>query len=78
MAWVHNDIATHSPILTATSADPDSGKTTLLGVLARLVPKPSLNVEANGPNVFRFVDAQKPTLIIDEADDLFTRKSDLT
>jgi putative DNA primase/helicase len=27
--------------------------------------------------VFRFVDARKPTLIIDEADDLFVRKSDL-
>jgi flagellar biosynthesis GTPase FlhF len=77
MAWVHNKIATHSPILTATSAEADTGKTTLLGTVARLVPKPSLNVESTGPSVYRFVDAQKPTLIIDEADDLFTRKSDL-
>jgi hypothetical protein len=77
MAWVHNQIATFSPILTATSPEVGSGKTTLLGTVARLVPKPSLNVESTGPNVYRFVDANKPTLIIDEADDVFTRKSDL-
>jgi hypothetical protein len=45
--------------------------------VARLVPKPCINVESTGPNVFRYVDAHKPTLIIDEADDVFTRKSDL-
>jgi Protein of unknown function (DUF3631) len=77
MAWVHNDIAVHSPILTATSAEIGSGKTELLNVVARLVPRPSINVEMTGPSLFRFVDAQKPTLIIDEADDLFVRKSDL-
>jgi putative DNA primase/helicase len=77
MAWVHNQIATFSPILTVTSPEVGSGKSTLLGTVARLVPKPSLNVESTGPNVYRFVDANKPTLIIDEADDVFTRKSDL-
>jgi putative DNA primase/helicase len=77
MAWVHNQIATFSPILTATSPEVGSGKTTLLGAVARLVPKPSLNVESTGPNVYRFVDSNKPTLLIDEADDVFTRKSDL-
>jgi putative DNA primase/helicase len=76
-AWVHNEIATYSPILTAISAEADSSKTTLLGLVARLVPKPFLSVESTGPNVYRYVDAHKPTLIIDEADDLFTRKSDL-
>ena len=77
MAWIHNGVATHSPILTVTSAEPGAGKTELLTVLTRLVPKPSMNVETTGPSVYRFVDAHKPTLIIDEADDLFTRKSDL-
>jgi putative DNA primase/helicase len=77
MTWVHDEIAIHSPILTATSADPGMGKTELLAAVARLVPKPSMNVESTGPNVYRYVDAHKPTLIIDEADDLFTRKSDL-
>jgi putative DNA primase/helicase len=77
MSWVHNEIATFSPILVTTSPDEGSGKTTLFGTVARLVPKPSLHVESTGPNVYRFVDARKPTLILDEADDLFVRKSDL-
>jgi Protein of unknown function (DUF3631) len=77
MSWVHNEIAVHSPILAVTSADIRSGKTTLLGTLARLVQKPCMVVEVTGPSVFRYVDAHAPTMIIDEADDLFTRKSDL-
>ena len=76
-AWLHNQIATHSPILAATSSDPDSGKSELMSVLARTVPKASINIEMTGASLFRFVDAQKPTLIIDEADSLFERKSDL-
>ena len=57
--------------------EPDSGKSTLLGVLRFLVPKPFVSVEPTGPSVYRTVDREHPTLIIDEADDLFYRKSDL-
>ena len=76
MAWAHEG-ATHSPILAAISVEPDSGKSTLLGVLRFLVPKPFVSVEPTGPSVYRTVDREHPTLIIDEADDLFCRKSDL-
>jgi hypothetical protein len=69
-AWAHED-ATHSPILAAISVEPDSGKSTLLGVLRFLVPKPFVSVEPTGPSVYRTVDREHPTLIIDEADDLF-------
>jgi sugar phosphate isomerase/epimerase len=75
-AWVHEGAA-HSPILAAISVEPDSGKSTLLGVLRFLVPKPFVSVEPTGPSVYRTVDREHPTLIIDEADDLFYRKSDL-
>ena len=75
-AWAHEG-ATHSPILAAISVEPDSGKSTLLGVLRFLVPKPFVSVEPTGPSVYRTVDRDHPTLIIDEADDLFYRKSDL-
>ena len=47
------------------------------GVLRFLVPKPFVSVELTGPSVYRTVDREHPTLIIDEADDLFYRKSDL-
>jgi hypothetical protein len=76
MAWAQEG-ATHFPILAAISVEPDSGKSTLLGVLRFLAPKPFVSVEPTGPSVYRTVDREHPTLIIDEADDLFYRKSDL-
>jgi hypothetical protein len=42
-AWAHEG-TTHSPILAAISVEPDSGKSTLLGVLRFLVPKPFVSV----------------------------------
>jgi hypothetical protein len=76
--WLYDhDIPTHSPMLAATSAEPDSGKTTLVTVVGRMSPRFSLNVELTGPALFHMIDATKPTIGIDEADDLFRRKSDL-
>jgi hypothetical protein len=34
-------------------------------------------VESTGPSIYRFVDREKPTLLVDEADDLFARKTDV-
>jgi hypothetical protein len=75
-SWVH-DIAVHSPILLVTSAEKDSGKSTLLGVLSFLVQRPYATVELTGPGLYRIVDLLHPTLIVDEADKLFARKNDL-
>jgi putative DNA primase/helicase len=77
LAWIHDAVATHSPVLVVTSAEPDSGKTTLLGVLAQLNPNPLSGAELTGPALFRIVDRHHPTLIIDEADDIFHSKNDL-
>src|SRR5262245_39809089 len=74
-AWMH-EIAMHSPLLIITSAEPDSGKTTALGVIQRMTPRPYPVVELTGPGLFHIVDSLHPTLIIDEADQLFQRKSD--
>jgi hypothetical protein len=77
-AWTYDHgVPFNSPMLAATSAEPGAGKSLLAVVVGRLCPRLSLNVEITGPNVYRFVDAHKPTMVIDEADDLFTRKSDL-
>src|SRR5262245_4879282 len=62
-SWVH-EIATHSPILVVTSAEPDSGKSTLLGVLGFLTPRSYLAVELTGANIYRIVDLKKPTFLI--------------
>src|SRR5260370_29237704 len=67
-AWAHEG-APHSPILAAISVEPNSGKSTLLGVLRFLVPKPFLTVEPTGPSVYLTFDLGHPTLIIAEADD---------
>jgi hypothetical protein len=76
-AWIH-EIAVHSPNLIVTSAEPDSGKSTLLGVLSFLVPRPYSAVELTGANIYHIVDRLHPTLLIDEADQLFRRKPALT
>jgi hypothetical protein len=75
-SWIH-EVAVHSPLLIARSTEPDSGKTTLLGVLSFLVPRAYSAVELTGTNIYRIVDLKKPTLLIDEADQLFRRKAAL-
>jgi putative DNA primase/helicase len=74
-AWVHG-IAKHSPLLVFTSAEPASGKSLALEVLSYLTPRPRQSVEITGPALYRFVDANKPTLLLDEVDSLFKRKPD--
>jgi putative DNA primase/helicase len=76
--WLYDhDVPIHSPILALTSAEPDSGKTTAIVAIGRACPRYSLNIEMTGPSLYRYVDRVKPTLMIDEADDLFARRSDL-
>jgi hypothetical protein len=77
MSWIHNEVARHSPILDVFSVDESSGKTELMGVLALVTPKPYLGAEFTAANIYRTVDADGPTLIIDEADDVFHRRPDL-
>jgi putative DNA primase/helicase len=65
--WTH-DAAIHSPILLVNSAEKDSGKTTLLGVLRFLVPRSLFIVEISAAVLYRMIEKWKPTLIVDEAD----------
>ena len=72
-AWIH-EIAVHSPLLIVTSAEPDSGKSTLLGVIGFHGAAALFAVELTGANIYHIVDRLHPTLLIDEADQLFRRK----
>jgi hypothetical protein len=76
-AWLHKDIAVHSPMLVFKSAEIDSGKTTACGVMKFLTPRAYSAGEMSGPSLYRFVDRVHPTLIIDNADKLLQRKPDL-
>jgi hypothetical protein len=76
-AWLHAEVAVHSPLLVADSAEGDTGKSTLCAVTSYLTPRAYRVAEMTGPNLYRFVDHVNPTLIIDDADRLLPRKPDL-
>jgi hypothetical protein len=67
LTWVHERAAVHSPLLLATSAEANSGKSTLLGVIGFLVRRALLSVSITGPALFRSIDRWQPTFVIDEA-----------
>jgi hypothetical protein len=59
---------TISPRLGIVSPEKRCGKTTLLGVIEALVPRPLLSANVTVAAVFRTIEAHRPTLLIDEAD----------
>jgi putative DNA primase/helicase len=74
--WCH-DMMTHSPLLFVTSAEADSGKTTLLGVVNFLVRRGMTSVDASGPALFRSIKKWSPCFVVDEADDALKDNPDL-
>src|SRR4029077_5955669 len=75
-AWVHKQVAVHSPILLATSAEASSGKSTLVGIAGFLVRRSLLSVSISGPALFRSIEKWCPTFVIDEADTVLNRNED--
>jgi putative DNA primase/helicase len=75
-AWTHDAYA-HSPLLLATSKEPNSGKTTLVELLKLLVPRGLSAVDMTGPTLFRFIEKFNPTFVLDEADTLFWENEQL-
>jgi Protein of unknown function (DUF3631) len=73
----HEGAVTHSPILYVTSAEKDSGKSTLLGVVNFLARRSLQSVDISGPALFRSIAKWQPTLIVDEADDALADNPDL-
>jgi hypothetical protein len=71
------EVAAHSPLLLVTSPEPDSGKTTLLGVLGFLARRTLSSVSISGPALFRSLVKWQPTFIIDEADTALVNNADL-
>lgn len=64
-----------SPRLALLSPEPGSGKTRTLEVLGLLVPRPMHVLNASVAVTFRAVDAEQPTLLLDEVDALFGRRT---
>ena len=78
-SWLHEHegTVTHSPILYVTSAEKDSGKSTLLGVGNFLARRSLQSVDISGPALFRSIAKWQPCLIVDEADDALSDNPDL-
>src|SRR5262249_11101064 len=68
LSWVHDEVAVHSPILVVTSAEPESGKTTLLGILSLLAPRAISSVEISKAALYRSIRVWQPSFVIDEFD----------
>jgi putative DNA primase/helicase len=68
LSWVHNDVATHSPILNINSAEPESGKSTTMGLIAFLMPRCIASVEASEAAIYRAIKRWSPSFCIDEFD----------
>ena len=65
------EAADATPYLAITSAEKQSGKTRLLEVLETLVAKPWLTGRVPAAVLTRKIDAEKPTLLLDESDAAF-------
>jgi Protein of unknown function (DUF3631). len=78
-SWLHEfeRFATHSPILLVRSPEKDSGKTTLLGIIAFLTRRALNSVEISGAALFRSITKWQPTFVIDEGDDVLVKNDDL-
>ena len=77
MTWVHDQAAIHSPILLVTSPEPNSGKTTLLGVISFLVRRSLRTAGVTPAALYRAVEKWTPTVMVDEADTAFVENDDL-
>ena len=74
--WIHNH-ATYSPILLVTSAEKDSGKTTLMGIVGFMVRRAILSVSISPGALYRSIEKWNPSFVIDEADEAFENNPEL-
>ncbi len=76
LTYLH-DLTRVSPILAITSPEKRCGKTTLLGILTRLVCRPLPASNISNAAVFRTIEHCQPTLLIDEADSFLRDNEEL-
>ncbi|MBI3805401.1 MAG: DUF3631 domain-containing protein [Nitrospirae bacterium] len=78
VAFSHSiDLFRVAPILSIVSPEMRCGKTTLLSIIAQLVPKPLTSSNISGPALFRSIEKWSPTLIVDEADSFLKGNEEL-
>jgi len=72
------DLADFAPMLIITSPEMRCGKTTLLSILEELVYRPRLFANVTPAAIYRLVEKESPTLLIDEVDSLLRQKTETT
>jgi Protein of unknown function (DUF3631)/Domain of unknown function (DUF3854) len=78
VAFTHvHDSAPVSPLLAALSPTHRCGKSTLLAVIRRLVPRPLPSSNITEAALFRVIEKIRPTLLIDEADSFLEAREGL-
>ena len=73
-AWVHDDVAVHSPMLLVTSAAIYSGKTTVLDLAALLMPRCLSTADISNAALYRSIQLWEPSFCIDEFDDVLANE----
>jgi len=68
------DAFTTTPRLAFLSPEPESGKTRALEILELLTPNPLLALNVNPAPLFRLIESERPTLLLDEVDAIFTQR----
>ena len=80
-AWIlhshAHDCSDISPLLCLTSPEKRCGKSITASVIAALVPKPMHLINVSPAVMFRIIEAQKPTLILDEGDTFLKDNEDM-
>jgi putative DNA primase/helicase len=75
-AWTH-DSCEISPILCLTSPTKRCGKTSVMILLTYLTPRSELAANVSTASIFRFIEAEHPTLLIDEADSFLSDNDEM-
>jgi hypothetical protein len=76
LAWVHDEVAIHSPILDVTSAEPECGKSTTLAIVSFLAPRAICTVDISRGALYRAIERWQPSFVIDEFDDVLAAQGD--
>ena len=74
--WVIDDVQV-APLAVITAPEKRCGKSQLLNLIGKLVPKPLVASNISPSATFRVIEAYRPTLLIDEADTFFKDNEEL-
>ena len=75
-AWTH-DSCEISPILTLTSPTKRCGKTSAMILLLFLTPRSELAANVSTASIFRYIEAEHPTFLIDEGDSFLSASDEM-